>query len=529
MWCVQVARASRPFPFLFSVFPTPRVAATPERITIHKERFMDAAVIVVGAGPAGLMLAAELRLADVDVVVVDRLPAPTGESRGLGFTARTMEVFDQRGLLSRFGDIETSPLGHFGGLPVDFSVLDGAHFGAKGIPQARTEAVLAAWATELGADIRRGWELVALNDRGDHVEAELATPEGPVTLNAARLVGCDGGRSTVRKLAGFAFPGTAATMEMFLADLRDCETKARVIGETVPGGMVMSGPIGDGITRIIACERGRPAQRRTAPPEFAEIADSWERLTGEHVHDASPVWLSAFGDATRQATEYRRGRVLLAGDAAHIHLPAGGQGMNTSIQDAVNLGWKLAAETAGWAPPGLLDSYHAERHPVGARLLVNTQAQGMLFLSGDEVEPLRDVMRELIRHPEVGRHLAGMVSGLDIAYDMGGADHPLLGRRMPRVELVTANGRTSTAELLRDARGLVLDLGDDPELRATAADWADRVTTVTAKPHTDGLPADVHAVLIRPDGHIAWIAPHADPLENALERWFGAPRPSDEE
>ncbi|MFI9422453.1 FAD-dependent monooxygenase [Streptomyces achromogenes] len=489
----------------------------------------DVPVVIVGAGPSGLMLAGELRLAGVETVVIDRLPRPSGESRGLGFTPRTMEVFDQRGLLPRFGEIVTSKLGHFGGTPVDFSVLDGAHFSVKDVPQHRTEAVLGAWLDELGVQVRRGRELVALTAGEDGVLLGIEGPDGPEQLRAGYLVGCDGGRSTVRKLAGFDFPGTAATMEMYLADITDCEVRPRPIGESVPGGMAMSVPIGDGIHRIIVCERDNPPRERTGPPPFAEVAAAWQRLTHQDISGATPVWISAFGNAARQVTEYRRGRVLLAGDAAHIHLPAGGQGMNTGIQDAVNLGWKLAAVVRGTAPEALLDTYHTERHPVGRRLLTNTQAQGLLYLSGSEMQPLRDVLAELIAYEDVSRHLAGMISGLDIRYDVGATGHPLPGRRMPHLELVSADGdKTSTTALLHRARGLLLDLADDPALRRAAAGWADRVDTVTATAHgtaQDQAPHGATAVLVRPDGHVAWVAPGGPgELTAALERWFGPSR-----
>jgi bifunctional hydroxylase/dehydrase len=486
---------------------------------------MDAAVIVVGAGPAGLTLAAELRLAGVEVVVLERLAAPTGQSRGLGFTGRTMEVFDQRGLLPRLGEIETSTVGHFGGLPLDFGVLEGGAFGGKGVPQHRTEAMLGEWAAELGADIRRGWELTGLADDGSGVEVEAVSPDGPRRLSAAYLVGCDGGRSVVRKLAGFDFPGTAATMEMFIADVKDVDIEPRWSGETKPNGMVMAGPLGGGVTRIVVCERDRPPSRRTGQPEFAEVAAGWQRLTGQDISGATAIWASAFGDATRQVTEYRRGRVLLAGDAAHIHLPAGGQGMNTSIQDATNLGWKLAAEVAGWAPPGLLDSYHAERHPVGQRLMMNTRAQGLLFLSGDPVQPLRDVLAELMTYEDVSRHLVAMVSGQEIRYDTAAGVHPLLGARLPRRELVNADGRTSTTELLHPAKGVLLDLADSAALRDEAEGWAGRIRIVTAKPDGPGAEslADTDALLIRPDGHVAWAAPGCGAVTAALTQWFGSP------
>jgi len=478
---------------------------------------MDAGVIVVGAGPAGLMLAGELRLAGVNVIVLEKLPRRTGESRGLGFTARTMELFDQRGLLPRFGDITTSNVGHFGGLAVDFGVLQGAHQAAKTVPQSQTEAVLEDWAGELGADLRRGHEVVSFTDEGGEVEVE-----------AGYLVGCDGGRSTVRKAAGFDFPGTPANLEMFLADVKGLHLETSMIGTTFPGGMVMVGPLPGGITRLILCERGVPPKRRTTPPAYDEVAAGWKRVTGEDISYGEPVWVSAFGDATRQVTEYRKGRVLLAGDSAHIHLPAGGQGMNTSIQDAANLGWKLGAVVQQRAPEALLDTYHAERHPVGSRLLMNTRAQGLLFLSGPEVQPLRDVLTELIQYEPVSRHLAAMVSGLEIRYDVGGGRHPLLGRRMPNLELIGDDFKTSSTELLRGGRGLLLDLEDNAVLRRRAAGWADRVDIVTAAPHDlagDSPLAGTASLLIRPDGHVAWAAPgsHND-LPTGLERWFGPSR-----
>lgn len=489
---------------------------------------MDAQVIVVGAGPAGLMLAGELRLAGVDVIVLEKLARRTGESRGLGFTTRTMEVFDQRGLLTRFGDIEVSAQGHFGGLPVDFAVLDGAHQAAKTIPQSHTESVLEEWVTELGGDIRRSHELLSVKDAGDRVEAEVRGPEGVHRLAAPYLVGCDGGRSVVRKAVGFDFPGTAATMEMFLADVKGLDLAPRMIGETLPGGMVMVGPLPGGITRLIVCERGTPPQRREVPPSYDEVAAAWKRLTGDDISHGDPVWISSFGDATRQVTRYRQSRVLLAGDSAHIHLPAGGQGMNTSIQDAVNLGWKLAAVVRGRMDEDLLDTYHDERHPVGERLLMNTQAQGLLFLSGAEVQPLRDVFTELIRYEPVSRHLAAMVSGLEIRYDIAAGTHPLLGRRMPHLELTGATGPGSSTAALHGGRGVLLDLADNAELRRRATGWADRVDIVTAAPAA--LPADgsltgTAAVLVRPDGYVAWAAPgsHSD-LPMALGRWFGPPR-----
>ncbi|WP_327723630.1 FAD-dependent monooxygenase [Streptomyces europaeiscabiei] len=492
---------------------------------------MDASVIVVGAGPAGLMLAGELRLSGASVIVLERLVQPSGESRGLGFTARTMEVFDQRGLLPRFGEIETGTMGHFGGLPLDLGCLDGRHDAAKVVPQSVTERVLESWATELGADIRRGHEFVGLDAMVDSVAVRVNGPEGEHVLRASYLVGCDGGRSKVRKAAGFDFPGSEATAELLLADIRGIEVPRRVAGASVSGGMAMSAPMGGGVSRVILSERGAPVRRRTHTPEFSEVTDAWKRLTGVDISNGEPVWVSAFTDAARQVTQYRRGPVLLAGDAAHIHLPAGGLGMNTSIQDSVNLGWKLAAVVRGSAPEQLLDTYHDERHPVGQRLLTNARAQGLLILGGDDIQPLRDVLSELMDYSDVRQHLAAMVSGLEIRYDTGGGSHPLLGLRIPHLDLTVGSRVTGSTELLRPGRGVLLDLTGNDQLRRRAGDWSARIDIVTADAY--GLPesgplAGTSAVLLRPDGHVCWTAPgsHGD-LRSALERWFGPPANAD--
>jgi bifunctional hydroxylase/dehydrase len=491
---------------------------------------VDADVIVVGAGPAGLMLAGELRLGGAHVIVLERLPEPTGQSRGLGFNARAVEVFDQRGLLPLFGSPEISSVGHFGGVQFDYSVLPGAHFGARGIPQFRTEAALQSWAAGLGADIRRGWECTGVADDGERADVTARTDAGVRRLRASYLVGCDGGHSTVRRLAGFSFPGTPPTRGMFLADVAGCQIRPRFLGERVPGGMVMAAPLGGNVDRIIVVEDGVPAPAGQRPPRFADVADAWQRLTGEDIHGARAEWVGSFTDATRQVTEYRRGRVLLAGDAAHVHLPAGGQGLSTGVQDSVNLGWKLAAEVLGWAPAGLLDTYHDERHPVGARLLMNTRAQGLLFVGPPELDPLRTLFTELIGLQPVRRHLAGIVSGLDVCYDDRAAGHPLLGRRLPPRELRTASGRTSTMELLHSAQGVLLDFSGDGSAHQAAAGWKDRVITVTAEPVPVLLPvppedplAATEALLVRPDGYVAWSRPGDGELADALRRWFGPP------
>lgn len=483
----------------------------------------DADVIIAGAGPTGLMLAGELRLGGAEVIVLETLERPTGQSRGLGFTARALESFDQRGLVPRFGGLETSPMGHFGGVQFDFTALEDAHFGARGIPQSRTEAVLEEWARELGTDIRRGWELLDLAQDADGITVTADTPDGERRLRARYLVGADGGHSLVRRTAGFSFPGTDATRGMYLADVVGCAIPPRFLGERVPAGMVMAAPLAEGVDRIIVCEHGAPPADRSTTPDFAEVAAAWKRLTGEDISGGSADWVSSFTDATRQASEYRRGRVLLAGDAAHIHLPAGGQGLSTGVQDAVNLGWKLAAVVRGWAPDGLLDTYHGERHPAGERLLANTLAQGTVFLGGAESEPLRALFAGLIELDPVKRFLAGVVSHLDVHYDLGEGGHPLLGRRLPPRVLTTPSGPVGTPTLLHSAQGLVLDLADDPGVREAAAGWKDRVSLVTGVPQDPDVFAGAPAVLVRPDGYVAWAG--ADPAElgAALHRWFGTP------
>ncbi|GAA4006039.1 FAD-dependent monooxygenase [Streptomyces marokkonensis] len=502
---------------------------------------VDADVIVIGAGPTGLMLAGELRLGGADVVVVERLTEPTGQSRGLGFTARAMEVFDARGLLPRFGQgetVETSPMGHFGGTVFDYTVLPDAHFGARGIPQSVTERVLEAWAGEMGADIRRGWEFVTLEDdslHGDGVHLTVRDPQGAQRhLRAHWLVGCDGGSSRVRTAAGFAFPGHDATRGMYLADVSGVELRHRPLGERTANGMVMSAPLSEGVTRIIVCPDGTPAHERERTVTFDEVARAWQHITGEDISGGTADWVSSFTDATRQASQYRRGRVFLAGDAAHIHLPAGGQGLSTGVQDAFNLGWKLAAVIRGDHGPELLDSYHEERHAAGRRLLMNTRAQGTVYLGGAESAPLRELLGELIRHDDVKRHLAGMVSHVDIRYDPGEDDtHPLTGRRMPPRQFTSGQGTVSVAQLLHCGHGVLLDLADDADVRREARAWHGRVSvaTVTAPPaDADGILAGATAVLVRPDGYVAWAGSPADgdlkELRTALERWLGPADPS---
>ncbi|WP_149829888.1 FAD-dependent monooxygenase [Streptomyces tailanensis] len=485
---------------------------------------MEWDVIVVGAGPAGLMLAAELRLAGAAVVVLEKEGGPSSESRGMGFTARTLEVFEQRGLLERFGPLGRAPGGHFGSVPVDYAVGDGAHASATGVSQARTVAVLGKWAQELGVELRYGHRVVAVKDEGGQVTVGVETAAGEQRLTAPYLVGCDGGRSLVRRSNGFDFPGTDATTELLLADVRGLKLDPLWSGGRRPKGMLLAAPLPNGVMRVVVHERGRPPRARSGPPEFHEVAEAWQRVSGDDISGATPVWVSSFGDAARQASEYRRGRVLLAGDAAHVHLPAGGQGMNVSIQDAVNLGWRLGAVVTSRADESVLDAYHAERHPVGAELVRSTRAQAALFLGGEEMQPLREVLSHIFQGEEAARELAGMVSGLDIRYDVGPGDHPLLGQRLPRTPLALPDGgRVTSMELLHPARGVLLLLGPDHSRTAVAEGWKDRVDVVTARlandPEVSKL-SGTDALLVRPDGYVAWTSADGD-LETALRRHFG--------
>ncbi|WP_369271408.1 FAD-dependent monooxygenase [Streptomyces sp. R11] len=481
-------------------------------------------VIVAGAGPSGLMLAGELRLAGRSVVVLDRLAEPMQQSRALGFSARTIEEFGQRGLLEKFGQLETIPFGHFGGLPIDYRIVEGGNFGVRGVPQSRTEAILLEWATGLGAEIRRGHEVVGMTQDEQGVVVEVGTADGVETLRAAYLVGCDGARSTVRKLAGIDFPGTSATIEMLMADVATNELRIRPTGEVGESGMVVVLPLGPQATRVVVFERGAGVRPTQEAPTFPEVAAAFQRVTGEDITGHKPLWTSYFTDGSRQAAEYRRGRVFLAGDAAHIHLPIGAQGISAGVGDVVNLGWKLAAELNGHAPEGLLDTYHTERHPVGARIVANTLVQRSLYLGGPEMEPLRRLFGELVGIEAVRRHLVGLVTGLDIGYDMGEGGHPLLGHRLPDQELLVGDEKSSTYELLTRGRPLLLNLRGGDALTEAAAGWADRVDVVAASRPDPAAPAA--DLLVRPDGYIAWVGTDGstDGLATALERWFGAPR-----
>ncbi|MGK5631698.1 FAD-dependent monooxygenase, partial [Streptomyces sp. URMC 123] len=477
---------------------------------------LDTDVVIAGAGPTGLMLACELRLAGVDVVVLDRLAERTGQSRAGGMHARTQEVLDQRGVLDRFLAVGTPrPMGHFSGLWLDFDRFDTRYPRPLTMPQHDIERLLEEWAGELGVRVRWSSEVTGLRQDDTGVAVEVTAPAAaPTTLRARYLVGCDGGRSAVRKLAGIDFPGTPATMTAVLGDVRLTEPPAETyLLERRPGGDFSVFLFEPGWYRVITCEYDRVPDR-DEPATFSWLRSSLRKIAGTDFGMHSPRWVSRFGDAARQAERYRAGRVLLAGDAAHIHFPAGGQGLNTGVQDAVNLGWKLASVVRGHAPDTLLDSYHAERHPVAERVLNNTRAQLALARPGPAVDALRDVFRSLIGIEDVTRYLGGMITALDVRYPVGDDDHPLAGRRAPDAELKSADGAIRLFDLLHTARPLLLDLHGSAELTAAAEGWADRVELVRARSEADHWPVpsvgEVEvpaALLIRPDGYVAWAAP----------------------
>ena len=491
-------------------------------------------VLIAGGGPTGLMLAGELALAGVDVAIAERRASQDlAGSRAGGLHARTIELLDQRGIADRFlAEGQVAQVAGFASVNLDISDFPTRHPYGLGLWQNHIERILAGWVRELGVPIAYGTEVTGLAQ--DESGVDVALSQRP-SLRAQYLIGCDGGRSLVRKVAGIEFPGAEPTTSSLIAQVEMAEEPELGIRRDASGTHALGKveyEIRDG--KVVYQEGGTVGvmltEERVGSASEPTLDDVRERLIAVYGTDYgihSPTWISRFTDAARQAAAYRKGRVLLAGDAAHIHSPVGGQGLNIGVQDAVNLGWKLAQVIRGISPDGLLDTYHAERHPVAARVLRNTMAQVALMRVDDRTEALREVMTELLSMEEPRRRFAAMMSGLDVHYDLG-EGHPLLGRRMPDLDLVTADGPVRTFTLLHDARPLLLNFGDPSGLDTAA--WGHRVKRIEAE--FDGaweIPAigtvdAPAAVLVRPDGYVALVGDGTDlGLARALTTWFGPP------
>jgi 3-(3-hydroxy-phenyl)propionate hydroxylase len=481
------------------------------------------AVVIAGAGPTGLMLAGELALARVDVAIVERRTGHQLDgSRSGGLHSRTIEVLDQRGIADRFlEEGQAMQVQGFAGIPLDISDFPTRHNYGLALWQSHVERLLAAWVSELGVPIAREREVTGFAQDDTGVNVELSDGQ---SLRADYLVGCDGGRSVVRRAAGIEFAGWDATTSWLIAEVEmDEEPELGIRREGGGIGPVNRGQDG-GPFRAVLTEQHL---EHTSEPTLQDVSEALIAAYGTDFGVHSPTWISRFTDMIRQAESYRDRRVLLAGDAAHVHPPQGGQGLNTGVQDAVNLGWKLAQVVNGTSPDRLLDTYHVERHPVGARVLHNTMAQVALSGSDERTEALRDTMSELLSMDEPRKRIAGMICGLDIHYDVG-EGHPLLGRRMPDLDLVTADGPLRVFNLLHDARPVVLNLDQPGGL--DIAPWADRVPLIDAEYAgiwelpVLGTVTSPTAVLIRPDGHVAWVGDQTHlGLHDALTTWFGRP------
>ena len=492
------------------------------------------AVVVAGGGPTGMMLAGELALAGVDVAIVERRASQDlAGSRSGGLHSRTIEVLDQRGIADRFlSQGQVAQVAGFARIPLDISDFPTRHPYGLGLWQNHIERILAGWVGELAVRIYRGREVTGFAQDDTGVDVELSDRQ---SLRADYLVGCDGGRSLIRKAAGIEFPGWDPTTSSLIAEVELAEEPEWGI-HTDDIGIHSFGrleyEIRDG--EVVYMDRGpvrvMVTEEHVGPttePTLRDLSQALIAVYGTDYGIHSPTSISRFTDMTRQAASYRERRVLLAGDAAHVHPPVGGQGLNIGVQDAVNLGWKLAQVANRTSPESLLDTYHAERHPVAARVLRNTMAQTVLLRPDARIDALRDTISELLGMDEPRKRFAAMMSGLDIHYDLG-EGHPLLGRRMPDLDLVTANGPLRVFTLLHDARPVLLNLGEPGGLDITP--WADRVQLIDAKyvgtwelPALGAVTAPT-AVLIRPDGYVAWVGDLTQlGLADALTTWFGPP------
>jgi 3-(3-hydroxy-phenyl)propionate hydroxylase len=475
-------------------------------------------VVIAGGGPTGMMLAAELTLAGADVLIVERRPSFKLESsRSRGLHSRTIEVLDQRGVVDRFlAEGKAVQVQAFAGVSLDISDFPTRHNYGMALLQSHFERIMSGWLDELGVAILREREVTGLKQDDGGVDVALSDGR---SLRAQYLVGCDGGRSVVRKAAGIDFAGWDPTTIWIQAEVEMQEQPE--FGLRGGGGI---GPAEGGLVGVTLIE---PDSSRTDEPTLEDLRAALLRVDGTDHGVHSPRFISRFTDMTRQAVAYRSGRVLVAGDAAHVHPPMGGQGLNIGVQDSVNLGWKLAQVVKETSPVSLLDTYQAERHPVGARVLQNTMAQRALGATDERTRALRGLLAKLLAMDQPRKYIAGMISGLDVHYDLG-EGHPMLGWRMPDLDLATANGPVRVFELLHDAKPVLLNLGDAGALDITP--WAQRVRVVDAEyagpwelPLIGSVPAPA-AVLIRPDGHVAWVGDSTDAgLRDALTTWFGSP------
>lgn len=481
------------------------------------------AVVIAGGGPTGLMLAAELALARVDVAIVERRANQDLEgSRAGGLHSRTIEVLDQRGIADRFlSQGKVMQVAGFAMVPLDISDFPTRHNYGLALSQDRIERILAAWVDELSVPIYREREVTGFAQDDTGVDVELG---GGRSLRAKYLVGCDGGRSLIRKKAGIDFPGWDPSTSYLIAEVEMTGEPSFGIRRDEKGIHGLSRLEDGKRVRVVSSEQH---VRQGDEPTLGDLREALIAVHGTDYGVHNVTWLSRFTDMARQAASYRERRVLLAGDAAHVHSPAGGQGLNIGVQDAVNLGWKLAQVVNGTSPESLLDTYQAERHPIGARVLKTTMAQTALNRGDDRTAALRETMSELLKMDEPRKRYAAMMSGLDIRYDLG-TGHPLLGRRMPDLDLVTESGPRRVFTLLHDARPVLLNLGEPGAL--DIAPWADRVQRIDARyagvwelPVLGAVAAPT-AVLIRPDGHVAWASDGTDHgLRDALTTWFGPP------